>query len=89
VVTSGDPGGIGPELVRRALAEPGVRDLAEFTVTGPVDGDGASGASGAAAVPVGRPSAAGGRAAVAAVRSAVELLAALAGREGSPLSFKL
>ena len=76
MVTSGDPGGIGPELVRRALAEPGVRDLAEFTVTGPADGDGVPGASVAAAVPVGRPSAAGGRAAVAAVRSAVELLAA-------------
>jgi len=75
VVTSGDPGGIGPELVRRALAEPGVRDLAEYTVTGPAAGDGAPGASGAAVVPVGRPSAAGGRAAVAAVRSAVELLA--------------
>jgi 4-hydroxythreonine-4-phosphate dehydrogenase len=71
VVTSGDPGGIGPELVRRALAEPGLRGLAEFTVTGQADG-----ASGAAAVPVGRPSAAGGRAAVAAVRSAVELLTA-------------
>jgi 4-hydroxythreonine-4-phosphate dehydrogenase len=73
VVTSGDPGGIGPELVRRALAEPGIRGLAEFTVTGQADG---AGAAGEAAVPVGRPSAAGGRAAVAAVRSAVELLAA-------------
>jgi hypothetical protein len=55
VVTSGDPGGIGPELVRRALAEPGVRDLAEYTVTGPVDG--ADGVSAAAAVPVARPAA--------------------------------
>jgi 4-hydroxythreonine-4-phosphate dehydrogenase len=70
VVTSGDPGGIGPELVRRVLAEPGIRRLAEFTVTGQADGDGT------AAVPAGRASAAGGRAAAAAVRSAVELLAA-------------
>ena len=72
VITSGDPGGIGPELVRRALADPGIRGLAEFTVTGPVDG---TAADGAAAIPVGRASAAGGRAAVEAVRSAVELLA--------------
>jgi 4-phospho-D-threonate 3-dehydrogenase / 4-phospho-D-erythronate 3-dehydrogenase len=73
VITSGDPGGIGPELVRRALADPGVRGLAEFTVTGPVDGPAADGAD---TVPVGRASAAGGRAAVEAVREAVELLAA-------------
>jgi 4-hydroxythreonine-4-phosphate dehydrogenase len=73
VITSGDPGGIGPELVRRALADPGIRGLAEFTVTGPADGPAADGAD---AVPVGRASAAGGRAAVEAVRSAVELLAA-------------
>jgi 4-hydroxy-L-threonine phosphate dehydrogenase PdxA len=66
VITAGDPGGIGPELVRRALADPGIRGLAEFTVTGPAGPD---------AVPVGRPSAAGGRAAVAAVREAVALLA--------------
>ena len=78
VITSGDPGGIGPELVRRALADPGIRGLAEFTVTGPVDGLAADGAvlATTGAVPVGRASAAGGRAAVEAVRSAVELLAA-------------
>ena len=78
VITSGDPGGIGPELVRRALADPGIRGLAEFTVTGPVDGPAAGGAVlvTTGAVPVGRASAAGGRAAVEAVRSAVELLAA-------------
>ena len=73
MITSGDPGGIGPELVRRALAHPGVRGLAEFTVTGPVDGPAADGTD---RVPVGRASAAGGRAAVEAVRSAVEMLAA-------------
>jgi len=78
VITSGDPGGIGPELVRRALADPGIRGLAEFTVTGPADGPAADGAvlATTGAVPVGRASAAGGRAAVEAVRSAVELLAA-------------
>ena len=70
VITSGDPGGIGPELVRRALADPGIRGLAEFTVTGPVDGPAADGAVlvTTGAVPVGRASAAGGRAAVEAVR---------------------
>jgi 4-hydroxythreonine-4-phosphate dehydrogenase len=67
LITSGDPGGIGPELVRRALADPQIRDLAEFTVLGQ--------AAEAAVVPVGRPSAAGGRAAVAAVREAAALLA--------------
>jgi 4-hydroxythreonine-4-phosphate dehydrogenase len=73
VITSGDPGGIGPELVRRALADPGLRGLAEFTVTGQVDGPVTDGAD---RVPVGRASAEGGRAAVEAVRSAVQLLAA-------------
>ena len=67
LITSGDPAGIGPELVRRALADPRLRELAEFTVLGQQ--------AGAAVVPVGRPSAAGGRAAVAAVREAAALLA--------------
>jgi len=34
LVTSGDPGGVGPELVLRALADPGVGGLADFTVVG-------------------------------------------------------
>jgi 4-hydroxythreonine-4-phosphate dehydrogenase len=34
LVTSGDPGGVGPELVLRALAAPEVAGLAEFTVVG-------------------------------------------------------
>jgi 4-hydroxythreonine-4-phosphate dehydrogenase len=67
LITSGDPAGIGPELVRRALADPQLRELAEFTVLGQQ--------AGAAVVPAGRPSAAGGRAAVAAVREAAALLA--------------
>jgi 4-hydroxythreonine-4-phosphate dehydrogenase len=67
LITSGDPGGVGPELVRRALADPQIRELAEFTVVGHVDGT--------AAVPIGRPSAAGGQAAVAAVREAAARLA--------------
>jgi 4-phospho-D-threonate 3-dehydrogenase / 4-phospho-D-erythronate 3-dehydrogenase len=67
LITSGDPAGIGPELVRRALADPQLRELAEFTVLGQPDG--------AAVVPAGRPSAAGGRAAVAAVREAAARLA--------------
>jgi 4-hydroxythreonine-4-phosphate dehydrogenase len=76
VLTSGDPGGIGPELVRRAVADPDLAGLAEFTVTGPVDNAADGTAAGAAGIPVGRPSAAGGLAAVAAVREAVALLAA-------------
>ena len=67
LITSGDPGGVGPELVRHALADPQIRELAEFTVVGHVNGTGA--------VPLGRPSAAGGRAAVAAVREAAAKLA--------------
>src|SRR4249920_1631897 len=34
LVTSGDPGGVGPELILRALADPGVGGLADFTVVG-------------------------------------------------------
>ena len=34
LITSGDPGGVGPELVLRALADPGTRGLAEFTAVG-------------------------------------------------------
>jgi 4-phospho-D-threonate 3-dehydrogenase / 4-phospho-D-erythronate 3-dehydrogenase len=34
VVTSGDPGGVGPELILRALADPEVGGLADFTVVG-------------------------------------------------------
>ena len=93
VITSGDPGGVGPELVLRALADPATSGLAEFTAVGspadfgraaaalglplprihPVDGPG-GGAPGA--VPLGRPSAAGGRAAVTAVREAARRVAA-------------
>jgi 4-hydroxythreonine-4-phosphate dehydrogenase len=70
LITPGDPGGIGPELVLRALDDPAVRGLAEFRLVG---GDTAGGD---AAVPLGRASAAGGHAAVAALREAVRLLAA-------------
>ena len=34
LITSGDPGGIGPELVLRALADPGTGSLADFTAVG-------------------------------------------------------
>ena len=96
LITSGDPGGVGPELVLRALADPRTSGLAEFTAVGnpadferaaaalglplprlhPVDGP-AGGLGGAPSlVPLGHPSAAGGRAAVAAVREAAALVAA-------------
>ena len=37
LITSGDPGGIGPELVLRALADPGTGGLADFTAVGAPD----------------------------------------------------
>ncbi len=86
LVTSGDPGGVGPELILRALADPGVAGIAEFAVVGnPADFRRDAEAlglplprilpvSGPAGVPVGRPSAAGGRAAVAAARAAARLM---------------
>jgi 4-phospho-D-threonate 3-dehydrogenase / 4-phospho-D-erythronate 3-dehydrogenase len=96
LITSGDPGGIGPELVLRALADPGTSGLAEFTAVGspadferaaaalglpvprihPVHGAGGSPDGAPGPVPLGRPSAAGGRAAVTAVREAARLVAA-------------
>jgi 4-phospho-D-threonate 3-dehydrogenase / 4-phospho-D-erythronate 3-dehydrogenase len=87
LVTSGDPGGVGPELILRALADPGVGGLAEFSVVGnPADFRRDADALGMPlprilpvsdppSVPVGRPSAEGARAAVAAVRAAARLLA--------------
>jgi 4-hydroxythreonine-4-phosphate dehydrogenase len=123
LITSGDPGGVGPELVLRALADPGISGLAEFTAVGdPADferaaaalalplprihpaggprggsdggpgggpGGGPAGGPGpvpvgpvpvgpvpVGPVPVGQPSAAGGHAAVSAVREAARLVAA-------------
>jgi 4-hydroxythreonine-4-phosphate dehydrogenase len=92
LITSGDPAGIGPELVLRALADPETCGLADFTAVGapacfqraaaafrlplprihPADPPG----TGAEEVALGRSSAAGGRAAVAAVREAARLMAA-------------
>ena len=87
LVTSGDPGGVGPELILRALADPEVGGLAAFTVVGrPADFRRDAEAlglpmpsivpvSGARGAPVGRPSAEGARAAVEAVRAAAGLMA--------------
>ena len=87
LVTSGDPGGVGPELILRALADPEVGGLAEFTVVGgPAGFRGDAEAlglpmprilpvSGLPGTPVGRPSAEGARAAVEAVRTAARLMA--------------
>ena len=93
LITSGDPGGVGPELVLRALADPGTGRLADFTVVGdpagfrqaaaalglPLPGIHPAGDQEAEPVPLGRPSAAGARAAVAAAREAVRLMTAGAG----------
>ena len=47
LITSGDPGGVGPELVLRALADPGTCGLAEFTAVGnPADFERAAAALG-------------------------------------------
>jgi 4-hydroxythreonine-4-phosphate dehydrogenase len=86
LVTSGDPGGVGPELILRALADPEVGALAEFTVVAsPAELRRDAEAlglpmpsilpvSGLAGVPAGRPSAEGARAAVEAVRTAAGLM---------------
>lgn len=76
-VTLGDPRGIGPEIVARALADEGLREAAEFVLVGPegvLDGVPPR----AEAHPVGRwraggDAAAAGRLAGEAVRAAVEL----------------
>jgi 4-phospho-D-threonate 3-dehydrogenase / 4-phospho-D-erythronate 3-dehydrogenase len=89
IVSAGDPAGVGPEVTVRALAEPEVRAVAEIAVAGdpadlrrtaqrlgvppPERIEPAGDASGTAP---GRLSAAGGAAAVAAIRRAVELIQA-------------
>jgi 4-phospho-D-threonate 3-dehydrogenase / 4-phospho-D-erythronate 3-dehydrogenase len=87
VISVGDPAGVGPEVTVKALAQPEVRELAELVVAGdptqlaqiardlglpaPEHVEPAGDARG---VEPGRLSAAGGHAAVAAVRRAVELV---------------
>lgn len=87
LVTSGDPGGVGPELILRALADPEIGGLADFTVVGSPAGlrrdaealgltaPGIVPVSVLPGAPVGRPSAEGARAAVEAVRTAARLMA--------------
>lgn len=85
-ITLGDPGGIGPEVVAKALSRPTVRRLARFVVIGDegactvphspavsrhlVDGLGAGGAR------IGKTSVVNGRAALQYLETAVELLKA-------------
>lgn len=88
IVSAGDPAGIGPEITVRALADPAVEDLGEIAVAGdPVQLRGLAARFGvpeprvepagdAGGVQPGELSAAGGRAAVAAIRRAVELIQA-------------
>jgi len=87
VISAGDPAGIGPEVTVKALAQPEVRELADLVVAGdpaqlaavarslglPVP-ERVEPAGDAGAVEPGRVSAAGGKAAVAAVKRAVELV---------------
>ena len=87
VISSGDPAGIGPEVTVKALAQPAVRELAECVVTGDPEVIHATAerlslpapehiepAGSGSGVEPGRLSAAGGRAAVAAIERAVELV---------------
>jgi len=87
VISAGDPAGVGPEVTVKALAQPEVRELAQLIVAGdpaqlaqvardlglPAP-ERVEPAGDAAGVEPGRLSAAGGHAAVAAVRRAVELV---------------
>ena len=86
-ISAGDPAGVGPEVTVKALAQPEVRELAQLVVAGdpaqlaqvardlglPAP-ERVEAAGDAAGVEPGRLSAAGGHAAVAAVRRAVELV---------------
>ena len=86
IVSAGDPAGIGPEITVRALADPAVRGLGEIAVAGDPDQlselaarfgvpvPAVEPAGDASAVRPGELSAAGGRAAVAAITRAVELI---------------
>ncbi|MBO0745460.1 MAG: 4-hydroxythreonine-4-phosphate dehydrogenase PdxA [Candidatus Dormibacteraeota bacterium] len=88
IVSAGDPAGIGPEITVRALSDPAVSGLGEMAVAGdPVQLRALSARFGvpeplvesagdASQVQPGELSAAGGRAAVAAIRRAVELIQA-------------
>ena len=82
VISAGDPAGIGPEVTVKALAQPEVRELAEIIVCGdPAQLRGLPSvrvepAGDAAGVQPGKLSAAGGAAAVAAIKRAVELIQA-------------
>ena len=87
MISAGDPAGIGPEVTVKALAQPEVRELADLVVAGdpaqlaavarslglPVP-ERVEPAGDAGAVEPGRVSAAGGEAAVAALKRAVELV---------------
>ncbi len=86
IVSAGDPAGIGPEITVRALAEPAVSNLAEIAVAGDpnqlrelaarfgVPVPAIETAGDASGVRPGELSAAGGRAAVAAIERGVELI---------------
>jgi 4-hydroxythreonine-4-phosphate dehydrogenase len=86
IVTGGDPAGIGPEVALRALADLTNEGIADFVMAGDLpllrrvaDGlsvplPGVIPAGDAADAEAGRPSAAGGRAAVAAVSTAVDAI---------------
>lgn len=89
VISSGDPAGIGPEVTLKALAQPAVRDSADVVVTGDPrrlgevarqlgvpEAERVEAAGDASRIEVGKVSAGGGEAAVAAVKRAVELIQA-------------
>ncbi len=87
VISSGDPAGVGPEVTVKALARPEVSALADIVVTGDptliertaaqlgLPAPRVAAAGDASETAAGRLSAAGGRAAVAAIERAVAMIA--------------
>jgi 4-hydroxythreonine-4-phosphate dehydrogenase len=87
VISAGDPAGIGPEVTLRAIAQPELSQMADLYVAGDADHlarlaeslgvphpQRVEPAGDASGVEVGHVSAAGGHAAVAAIKAAVEMI---------------
>lgn len=71
-ITTGDPAGIGPEIVARTLLDPAIRELCEPVVFGMTD----PAEIARAGIPVGSVSAEGGRRAFEAIRDAIDAVRA-------------
>lgn len=69
-ITLGDPAGIGPEVIAKALRDPRIRRICDPLVMGP-----------RVRVPMGRPTREAGRAALTALQEGIDLV--LCGRAGA------